>query len=202
MAATPTNLGNPDQTKYGSLTGGGYQNTGDWGDFIQNCMADMERSGLDAGEIGRHTQMLAPAFFSNLLKTGAARDLMDTDRMMATRFQPAAAKIGAGTEASLRNVQNSLAMSGLSASGAMPMLQGQLQSQQAGQMGDMLNRMLTEQAYTKWGMTRDVAGMGFGYAPMGQVPGQGTDWAALAGAGGQVIGSWLGGLGTGQQASQ
>lgn len=148
------------------------------------------------GDIPQFMQDFAPFYFGNLLKTKEAQRITDPSQFLAATYQPAATQIEAGGEANMRQARGAIANQGLDAGGMMPMLQSQMQAQSAGQRGDILNRARADQAMSAWGLTRDVAGMGFGYAP--QQTKAGFDWGPLAGAAGNVAGAFIGSSGFGK----
>lgn len=174
-----------DPNLFGLQDAGG---AGGWNDQLSQLLQGWQGK---ASHIPEHLQKFAPFFFANLLKTPEAQRLMDVNKMTAYSYAPAAAQIQQGSSAALRAAQGNLAASGLDVTGAYPALQAQIQTQAAGQGGDILNRLLQENAYGSWGMVRDVAGMGFGYGPMGQQRSS-FDWGPMAQAAGQVVGSYVG----------
>lgn len=163
----------------------------DWQTGMNRLLAGFRGS---AKHIPQHIQNFAPFYFANLLNTPEAQRLTDPEQFLQTTYNPAAQQIEAGTETNLRQLRGSLANSGLDAGGMSPLIEAQMQAQGAGQRGDLLNRARAEQANTAWGLTRDVAGMGFGYAPTSG-GGGGMDWGPLAAAAGGVAGSFIGNAG-------
>lgn len=164
----------------------------DWNSGMQRFLSGFRG---DASSIPKFLQDFAPFYFGNLLQTPEAQRIQDPNQFLASTYEPAANQIEAGGEANMRQMRGSMANQGLDAGGMMPMLQAQMQAQSAGQRGDLKNRALTDQAYGSWGLTRDVAGMGFGYAPSQQK--QGFDWGPVAAAAGGVAGQFIGSSGFG-----
>lgn len=163
---------------------------GDWADMVRKFSEGWEG---DPGYIPEHMQKFAPMLFANLLKTGAAKDLMDPSIIKRDVYGPGAATIASGAEQGLRGARGSLALSGLSASGAYPMLEAQMRMQAGGMQGNLYSNLMMQQRQNSWNMTRDVAGMGQGMQPAGgggQGPGSsGSDWVGPAAS---ALGSFAG----------
>jgi hypothetical protein len=117
---------------------------------------------------------------------------MDPKRATEMAYRPGAAAIASGTEQGLRGARGSLAMSGLSSSGAYPMLEAQMRMQSAGMQGNLYSNLMQQNMQNRWNITRDVAGMGMGMAPSGGGQGGGSSGSSWAGPLASAAGSFLG----------
>lgn len=137
-------------------------------------------------QLAQHFERFRPLILSQLLKTGAAKDLLETDKFAQAAYAPGANQIESGVNQGLRSLRGSLAMNGLTAGGVYPGLEASLRFQAASARGALLNQVQMEQLQNRYNMQRDIASLSAGLPASGVQSQGGMDWGALLG---QLLGA-------------
>ncbi len=128
---------------------------------------------------------------SGLLKTDAAKDLMDTGRFMGLTYAPGAGNIEAGLLQGQQAAAGGLAMSGLSASGVSPALAMNTRLQAGAARGNLYSSLMSSHLQNRYNLTQDVAGMALGFAPPARPQSMPTDYSGYLSGAGAIIGAAL-----------
>lgn len=133
---------------------------------------------------------------TGLLKTDAAKQLMDTEAFMGRTYAPGVANIEQGVRQATRAGSSALAMSGLSASGVGAAMASQARLGAGTMKGNMYADLMNQHLQARYGMQRDVAGMAMGFPPQQQQGGGGggTNWTNIAMGAGQIAATLIPGL--------
>jgi len=126
---------------------------------------------------------------SGLLKTDAAKDLMDTGRFMGLTYAPGAGNIEQGALQGQQAAAGGLAMSGLSASGVSPALAMNTRLQAGAAKGNMYSNLMSSHLQSRFNLSQDVAGMALGFAPPARPQSMPTDYSGYAAGAGAIIGA-------------
>lgn len=169
---------------------------GDWADIMRRLPAG--HAG-EAKNFGENLRQMAPLIMAQLLKTDAAKDIMDFGRMTDIAYQPAVQQMERGTLGAIESTRGAMALSGMGQGTAMPAMEGQMRMAAAGNRGNMYQSMLLQNLQSRYNIQQNVAAMGMGMAPapMQGGGGGGTDWGPIAAAAGSALGSYFGGGGGG-----
>lgn len=124
---------------------------------------------------------------TGLLKTDAAKELMDTQGFMNRTYAPGVADIETGARQAARAGSSGLAMSGLSAAGVGSAMAAQTRLGAGAAKGNLYANLMNQHLNARYGMQRDVAGMAMGFPPSAPTGGGGgTDWSGIAMGAGQI----------------
>lgn len=126
-------------------------------------------------QLAEHMQRFRPLIMSQLLKTKAARDLLDTDKYAQAAYAPGANLIESATNRGLRSLRGSLALNGLTAGGVYPGLEASMRFQAASSRAALLNQVQSEQLQNRYNLQRDIAQMQMGLPAQNYSQGGGTD---------------------------
>lgn len=169
---------------------------GDWADYEREFAKRYRGS---SKHLATHLQRFRPLIMSQLLKTKAARDLLEGNEYARSAYAPGANMIERSVSEGMRSMRGGLAMSGLTAGGAYPGLEASMRFQAASARGALLNQVQSEQMMMRFNLQQQVAAMGAGIPFTPAAPRQDNSgmWALLAGqlaqAGATVGASALGG---------
>lgn len=169
------------------------------GDFSQ-IMGDIAQNFRGSSRhLAEHFQRFRPLILSQLLKTKAAKDLLETDRFAQGAYAPGANMIESATNRGLRSLRGSLALNGLTAGGVYPGLEASMRFQAASSRAALLNQVQMEQLQNRYNLQRDIAQMQAGL-PITDTSANRQDytgiWAALMQSIGQLGAAGISRIGT------